>query len=230
MSDDHSSVIPDSPNSSVSPLEQKPEWKKLLMGILAKVIDALVFTGRFIGKSLAKLFALYSKAGLTLIPEKVRSPFIKIQPLSGRLGNWFQLNVAEGKKAVPIIICALIVCCILAMSSHDSRPGSTTFKGHNASASGISAVPGTWVSNDGVSAEVRFTFRDDGAYMVHINNTGSESTSYGKWRADGKNGNNINLYDDEQPMLGAVGGAAFPSGDRMRIGYGMVGVQTYKKE
>ena len=69
-----------------------------------------------------------------------------------------------------------------------------------------------------------------GGYMVYINNTGSKSTSYGKWRADGKNGNNINFYDDEQPMLGAVGGAAFPSGSTMRIGYGMVGVQRYKRD
>ena len=89
-------------------------------------------------------------------------------------------------------------------------------------------MPGTWVYKDGVSAEVRFTFREDGGYMVYVDNTGSESTSYGKWRADGKNGNNINFYDDEQPMLGAVGGAAYPCGRTMRIGYGMVGVHTTK--
>ena len=66
--------------------------------------------------------------------------------------------------------------------------------------------------------------------MVFINNTGSESTSFGQWKADGQNGNNINLYDSAHPMLGAVGGAAFPSGGFMNIGYGMVGVQRYKKQ
>ena len=178
---DNTVPLPTAPGGpSVPRLEPKPKWSEILNKTAAKVIHALVLIGRFIGRGLSKLFSLYANAGLKLIPEKVRSPFIKLQPLSGCFGKWLQSNVSEGKTVVPIILSAVVLCAVFYLV----RPASGN-QGRSSSVR-MSEVAGRWVGTHGGLVALDITLNRSGSCVYSSGDFAGGGTSRGGWRLEGR--------------------------------------------
>lgn len=114
-----------------------------------------------------------------------------------------------------------------ASSEGGSSPSSEG--GSSASSSKYNGLVDTWVSDTKFGSHYAFmiSFRDDGKYLIQqMDPWGKETVDTGNWAADGKNGNDVNLYENGR-MIGAC---AFPSGDSLRISYPPHGIKTIYRQ